>query len=67
MDRSKVHNLTQCLDSIESMEKACLDRFTPRVCKNLQAYYRNYCYKTFETKPESERIDVLLKSNPPSF
>ena len=53
MDRSKVHNLDECLDTIKDMEKICADRYSPRVCKNLQAYYRNYCYKTFEHKPFS--------------
>ena len=50
MDRTKVHNLDDCLSTIKDMEKICEDKFKPRVCINLQAYYLNYCYKTFENK-----------------
>jgi len=50
MDRSKVHTLRECLDTIESMEKICVDKFKPKVCRNLQAYYHHYCHKTFDSK-----------------
>ena len=59
MDRSKVRTLKECLDTIDSMEKICVDKFKPRVCKNLQSYYFHYCYKTFEDKP----VNVESKPN----
>jgi len=61
MDRTKVHNLDECLSTIKDMEKICVDKFTPRVCINLQAYYSNYCYKTFENKPTT-----LVPTKPPT-
>ena len=73
MDIPKIKNLTQCLASIESMEKTCLDRFTPKVCENIQLHYRNYCYNTFANNPtcSSERtwgdktLNFNIKSPPP--
>ena len=66
MDRSKVHTLTQCLDAIESMEKVCVDKFKPHVCKNLQAYYHHYCYKTFDKVSESSAMNPSTQSRPVS-
>lgn len=62
MDRSKVHTLRECLDAIETMEKLCVDKFNPRACKNVQTYYRHYCYKTFYKEGiSSEKIVQLEK------
>ena len=66
MDRSKVHTLSECLDTIESMEKLCVDKFKPKVCQNLKAYYHHYCYKTFDNKQgissEKRIVDPPLHS-----
>lgn len=55
MDRSKVHTLRECLDTIESMEKVCIDKFKPHVCKNLRSYYLQYCYRTFDKEKDMEK------------
>lgn len=73
MEVPKIKNLTQCLASIESMEKTCLDRFTPNVCEPIQLQYRNYCYNKFANNAtcssESTCGDITLnlsiKSPPP--
>ena len=65
MDRTKVHTLSQCLDTIESMEKVCVDKFKPHVCKNLHTYYLHYCYKTFEPSP-TPRPNPSLENTYPS-
>jgi len=62
MDRSKVHTLEVCLDAIKDLEKICVDRFSVRACTNLQAYYRNYCYKTFTPLKEESPLAVQSSS-----
>ena len=42
--------LTECLEAIKAMEASCAERFPPRACMNLRAYYRTYCYNRFENK-----------------
>ena len=73
MEIAKIKNLTECLASIESMEKTWLDRFTPKVCENIQTYYRNYCYNKFannatcssESTCGDRTLNLSIKSPPP--
>jgi hypothetical protein len=64
MDRSKVHTLRECLETIESMEKICVDKFKPKVCQNLQAYYYHYCHKTFYKEGISSE-EITVQPKPP--
>ena len=73
MDIPRIKNLTECLASIESMEKTCLNTYSPKVCENIQAYYRNYCYNKFSNNatcsPVStcgdNTLNLRIKSPPP--
>lgn len=49
MDMSKVQTLDECLSNIQSIEKACKDRYKEPACKNLRTFYLERCYKKFET------------------
>jgi hypothetical protein len=73
MDIPKIKNLNECLLSIDAMEKTCRDRFTPKVCENIQFYYRNYCYNKFannatcssESICGDKTLNLSIKSPPP--
>ena len=74
MDKTKVYSLGECLGQIQSMEKVCLERFTPLACVNIKNYYTNYCHKTFENTETSssdktlggKTLNFSNKSPPPS-
>ena len=59
MDTTKVYSMSECLAQIQSLEKVCLEKFTPLACKNIRNYYRNYCYKTFENIATSSSDNTL--------
>ena len=73
MEIARIKNLSDCLASIESMEKTCADRFTPKVCENIQSYYRTYCYNKFannatcssESTGGVNTLNLSIKSPPP--
>lgn len=73
MEVVKIKNLSECLASIDAMEKTCLDRFTPKVCENIQSYYRNYCHNKFANKATcssdsifgDKTLNLSIKSPPP--
>jgi hypothetical protein len=49
MDMSKVQTLDECLSNIQSIEKACKDRYKEPACKNIRTFYLERCYKKFES------------------
>lgn len=73
MDIGKIKNLTQCLDSIDSIEKTCRDSYTPKYCERIKPYYRNYCYNKFannetcssESTCGDNTLNLSIKSPPP--
>ena len=74
MDRTKVYTVGECVGMIDSLEKVCLERFTPLACANIKNYYMNYCYKTFENTDTcssdntlgGNTLNLSNKSPPPS-
>lgn len=43
-----MQTLDECLGSIQSLDKICEQKFTPRSCANLKQYYLQHCYNKFE-------------------
>ena len=74
MDVTKVYSLEECLSQIHSLEKVCLEKFTPTACQNIHNYYKNYCHKTFASIATSssentlggKTLNLSNKSPPPS-
>jgi len=50
MDMSKVQTLDECLSNIQTIEKACKDRYKEPACKNLRTFYLERCYNKFDKK-----------------
>ncbi len=55
----KSHNLQECLNSIHSLEKSCIQRFKPKACENIQQYYVRYCYNKFENTDTCSSVKTL--------
>ena len=73
MEVVNIKNLGECIASIDSMEKTWLNRFTPKVCENIQSYYRTYCHNKFANNATCSSESILgdntlnfsIKSPPP--